>query len=87
MEIGYFADTTDTLEGRCLLNEGCNLLIQLRDAEYLCCTLSQLLEFSIRRVRHSYLLYSGQKPQKRYLRYLAFNIFLPVLLSPRYDGI
>jgi len=47
MEIGYFADTTDTLEGRCLLNEGCNLLIQLRDAEYLCCTLSQLLEFSI----------------------------------------
>jgi len=39
MEIGYFADTTDTLEGRCLLNEGCNLLIQLRDAEYLCCTL------------------------------------------------
>jgi len=43
MEIGYFADTADTLEGRCLLNEGCNLLIQLRDAEYLCCTLSQLL--------------------------------------------
>jgi len=40
MEIGYFADTTDTLEGRCLLNEGCNLLIQLRDAEYLSVVLS-----------------------------------------------